>query len=97
MSVVASLLVRFPGKRMVTPRDFNARITCLGPRTYELDLETIIRGREHDRKPQSAKSSWRARIQGCPTEVQQHGEIDQCEAGLGVPLDDICHDDGDIC
>ena len=47
MSAVASLLVRFPGKRMVTPRDFNARITRRGPGAYEPDLEIIIRGRKH--------------------------------------------------
>lgn len=104
MSAVASLLVRFHGKRMATPRDFNARITRRGPGTYELDLEMIIRGRKHGRKAQTAKSSCRAQVPGCTTEAQQRREIDQHEAGivekdvdLAVPLDDVYNDHGDIC
>lgn len=95
MRAAASLLVRFPGQRMV-PRNLNARITRHSPGVEKPDLEMIIRGRKHERKAQSAISSWRARIPGCTTEVQQRGDIDQREVGivekdvdLAVPLDDV--------
>ena len=39
MGAVASLLIRFPGKRIVTPCDFNARITHRGPWAHEPNLE----------------------------------------------------------
>ena len=72
---MASLLIRFPGKRMATLRDFNARITRRGPWAHEPNLERsyVVRNIRESRTQRNPPAEPRCR------DAQRVGEINQRE------------------